>query len=167
VHETWSKGKLRFMAADSAAATYRWLAGLMVVLAVSGWGLFFVHSTTTAAQSDAQRIEFAQLKQERTKLEAEVQARKQGNEDLAALEAKLAAARDEVTRVTQAAEQARARLAQAQAAASASQSELTALGQKLADARAKEESASERTASVEPRKKASGRRHYTRRKKRR
>ena len=155
------------MAADSAAATYRWLASLMVVLAVSGWGLFFVHSTTTAAQSDAQRIEFAQLKQERTKLEAEVQARKQGNEDLAALETKLAATRDEVARMTQAAEQARARLAQAQAAATASQTELASLGQKLADARAKEETASERTASVEPRKKAPTRRHYSRRKKRR
>jgi multidrug resistance efflux pump len=154
------------MAADSAAVTYRWLAGLMVVLAVSGWGLFFVHSTTTAAQSDAQRIEFAQLKQERAKLEAEVQARKQGNEDLAALEAKLAATRDEVTRVTQSAEQARARLAQAQAAAAASQNELTAIGQKLADARAKEESAVERTASVETGKKAPAKR-YTRRKKRR
>jgi peptidoglycan hydrolase CwlO-like protein len=155
------------MAADSAAVTYRWLAGLMVVLAVSGWGLFFVHSTTTAAQSDAQRIEFAQLKQERAKLEAEVQARKQGNEDLAALEAKLGAMRDEVTRLTQSAEQARARQAQAQAAASASQSELTALSQKVADARAKEETAVERTASVETSRKPAPRKRYTRRKKRR
>jgi Skp family chaperone for outer membrane proteins len=155
------------MAADSTAVTYRWLAGLMVVLAVSGWALFFVHSTTTAAQSDAQRIEFAQLKQERTKLEAEVQARKQGNEDLAALEAKLAAMRDEVTRLTQSAEQARARQAQAQAAASASQNELTALTQKLADARAKEEAAVERTASVETGRKSAPRKRYTRRKKRR
>lgn len=155
------------MAADSAAVTYRWLAGLMVVLAVSGWGLFFVHSTTTAAQSDAQRIEFAQLKQERAKLEAEVQARKQGNEDLAALEAKLAATRDEVTRATQAAEQARVRLAQAQAAAAASQNELNSIGQKLADARSKEEAAVERTASVESGRKSAPRKRYTRRKKRR
>jgi chromosome segregation ATPase len=137
------------------------------VLAVSGWALFFVHSTTTAAQSDAQRIEFAQLKQERAKLEAEVQARKQGNEDLAALEAKLAVTRDEVTRATQAAEQARARLAQAQAAAAASQNELNSIGQKLADVRSKEEAAVERTASVEGGRKSAPRKRYTRRKRRR
>ena len=155
------------MAADSAAVTYRWLASLMVVLAVSGWGLFFVHSTTTAAHSDAQRIESAVLKQERAKLEAEVQARKQGNEDLAALEAKLAAVRDEVARLTQAAEQARTRQAQAQAAASAAQTELAAVDQRLAQARAREDAAAERTASVEAAKKPAKRKKYAKRKKRR
>ena len=140
------------MTAHASSVTYRWVALLMVVVAVLGWGLFFMMSTSAASVEDAQRLQIARLAEERNRLEAEIREQRSRAAQLADLEAKLAAARDNLTRTTEAIETARTRYDETRAALASTQAALNAQRTELASAEAAAEArtqVAERTGTIE------------------
>jgi septal ring factor EnvC (AmiA/AmiB activator) len=140
------------MTAHASSVTYRWVALLMAVVAVLGWGLFFMISTSAASVEDAQRIQIARLAEERDRLEAEIREQRSRATQLADLEAKLATARDNLARTTEAIETARTRYDEARAALASTQSALSAQRVELASAEAASDAQSrvaERTGTIE------------------
>jgi chromosome segregation ATPase len=157
------------MTAHMSSATYRWVAILMAVVAVLGWGLFFMISTSSASMEDAQRVQIGRLTEERDRLDAELKDQKQRTAELAEIEAKLKAAKDSLARTVEATETARGRYEETRSALASTQNALTARRTELASAESAEEQqsqVSERTGTIrksQPRRnKRSFRRHRRR-----
>ncbi len=146
------------MPSDTASAVYRWVAGLVAVAAVAGWGSFFFLSASSASVQEAHAQTVQQLQQERSRLGEELGERRAKAAEIADLEAKLAAVRSDLARVTQTHEQAKAALASVQSELAAGRAELASRREELAAVtrdltQVREElTAAEQTASV----KASG-----------
>ena len=157
------------MTAHMSSATYRWVAILMAVVAVLGWGLFFMISTSSASMEDAQRVQISRLTEERDRLDAELKDQRQRTAELAEIEARLKAAKDSLARTTEATDAARTRYEEARSALASTQNALTARRTELASAESAAEEqqsqVSERTGAIrksQPRRKRSFRRHRRR-----
>jgi chromosome segregation ATPase len=164
------------MSGNAASATYRWVAVLMTVVAVLGWGVFFVMSTSAGSVQDAQRHEIVRLRQERDRLDVALEQQRTSAAEIAELQARLATMRDDLARTKEAHETAKNALAAQQAALAATrtelsskqtqigaaQTELAAFEERLVQAR---EKVAEQTATVRPRKgKRTGKASFRKRK---
>lgn len=149
------------MTAHMSSATYRWLAILMAVVAVLGWGLYFMISTSSASMEDAQRVQISRLTEERDRLDAELKDQRQRTAELTEIEARLKAAKDSLARTSEATEAARTRYEEARSALASTQNALTARRTELASAESADEQqsqVSERTGTIrksQPRRKRS------------
>jgi septal ring factor EnvC (AmiA/AmiB activator) len=122
------------MNVSATGVTYRWVALLMAVVAVLGWGLFFMISTSTASVEDAQRSQITRLSEERDRLESEVKEQRARAGELAELEIKLATARDSLARTTEAIDKARTRHEEMRTALASAQTALASQRAQLASA---------------------------------
>ena len=156
------------MTAYTSSVTYRWLSVLMALVAVLGWGLFFMITSSSASVEDAQRIQISRLTEERDRLDAELKEQRARTASLAEIEAKLNAARDNLARTTDAIEAARGRHEEMRAALASTQSTLASRRAELASAETAaaetEAQMSERTGTV---RKSQRRKRYSRRSRRR
>ena len=156
------------MTAHTSSVTYRWVALAMVVVAVLGWGLFFLNSTSAASVEDAQRFQISRLQEERDRLEAELNEQRLRTAELAEIEAKLGAAKDSLARTIAAAEGARTRYEEARTALASTQAALAAQRTQLASAEnlaADQTQVADRTGTIErarPRRKRWSRRYRRR-----
>ena len=156
------------MTAYASSVTYRWVAVLMAVVAVLGWGLFFMISTSSASVEDAQRVQISRLVEERDRLDAELKEQRIRTAELAEVEAKLTAAKDNLARTSEAIETARTRHEEARAALASTQTALTSRRAELASAENLSETqsqVSERTGAI--RKSQPRRKRWSRRSRRR
>lgn len=157
------------MSAYTSSATYRWVAVLMAVVAVLGWGLFFMITSSSASVEDAQRIQISRLTEERDRLDAELKEQRARTAALAEIEAKLNTAKDNLARTTEAIEAARTRHEDMRAALASTQSALANRRAELASAEtaadAEPPQISERTGTV--RKSQRRGKRYSRRSRRR
>jgi septal ring factor EnvC (AmiA/AmiB activator) len=127
-------GKGELMTAYTSSVTYRWVAVLMAVVAVLGWGLFFMISTSSASMEDVQRVQINRLTEERDRLDAELKEQRTRTAELSEVEAKLASAKDSLARMTEAIETARTRHEEARAALASTQTALASRRAELASA---------------------------------
>ena len=163
-------GKGDRMTAYTSSVTYRWVAVLMAVVAILGWGLFFMTSTSSASVEDAQRVQISRLTEERDRLDAELKEQRTRTAELAEIETKLGAAKDSLARTTEAIEAARTRHEEARAALASTQTALVSRRAELASAENEnlsetQSQVSERTGAVrksQPRRKRWSRRHRRR-----
>lgn len=157
------------MTAYTSSVTYRWLSVLMALVAVLGWGLFFMITSSSASVEDAQRMQISRLTEERDRLDAELKEQRARTASLAEIEAKLATAKDNLARTTEAIEAARSRHEEMRAALASTQSTLVSRRAELASAEMAaaetEAQMSERTGTV--RKSQRPRKRYARRSRRR
>ena len=122
------------MTAHTSSVTYRWLSVLMALVAVLGWGLFFMITSSSASVEDAQRIQISRLTEERDRLDAELREQRARTAALAEVEAKLNTAKDNLARTTEAIEAARSRHEEMRAALASTQSTLASRRAELASA---------------------------------
>src|SRR5690242_1339123 len=127
-------GQGGLMIAYTTGVTYRWVAVLMAVVAVLGWGLFFMASTSSASVEDAQRVQISRLVDERDRLDAELKETRARSAELAEIEAKLGAAKNSLARTTEAIEAARARHEEMKTALVSTQTALASRRAELASA---------------------------------
>jgi predicted nucleic acid-binding Zn-ribbon protein len=131
------------MAVDLKAELTRPLALILAVLAVLGWSLFVLTSWSSAATQKAQRVRIADLTEKRDTAVAELARQVQASGALADLQAKVAGAQQDLSRVSQTRADVQADLAAAQKGLSNARRELSeadrtlqSQNQKLADAQA-------------------------------
>ena len=128
------------MAVDLKSELARPLALILTALAVLGWVLFALSSWSAASVQKTQRLQIIELGEKADKLGAELAKQSQAIGSLADLQAKVAATRDDLTRVSQTRNDLQTELANTQRNLSATRRDLSdadrnlqAQSQKLAD----------------------------------
>jgi hypothetical protein len=141
------------MAVDIKSELTRPLALILAALALLGWVLFVLSSWSAASVQKTQRLQIVQLSEKTEKLSADLNQQRETNAALADVQAKLAAAREDLTRVSQTRNDIQADLVTAQRTLSATRRDLTdadrnlqAWNQKLTDMK----SSTDETADVQP-----------------
>src|ERR1700712_2950062 len=89
------------MAVDIKSELTRPLALILAALAVLGWVLFVLSSWSAASVQKTQRLQIVQLGEKAEKLNADLAQQREAAGALADVQAKVAAAREELTRVGQ------------------------------------------------------------------
>ena len=91
----------RLMAADIKAELLRPLALILAVFAALGWVLFVLSSWSAASTQKTQRLRIVDLTERNEKVSADLAKQVDASASLADLQSKVAAAREDLTRVSQ------------------------------------------------------------------
>jgi biopolymer transport protein ExbB/TolQ len=141
------------MAVDIKSELTRPLALILAALAMLGWVLFVLSSWSAASVQKTQRLQIVQLTEKTDKLSRDLNQQRETTAALGDVQAKLSAARDDLTRVGQTRNDIQADLITAQRTLAATRRDLTeadrnlqSSNQKLSDIK----STTEETADVQP-----------------
>jgi biopolymer transport protein ExbB/TolQ len=141
------------MAVDIKSELTRPLALILAALAMLGWVLFVLSSWSAASVQKTQRLQILQLGEKTEKLSQDLNQQREATAALGDIQAKLAAARDELTRVGQTRNDIQADLITAQRTLASTRRDLTeadrnlqSSNQKLSDAK----SSTDETADTQP-----------------
>jgi chromosome segregation ATPase len=146
------------MAVDIKSELTRPLALILAALAMLGWVLFVLSSWSAASVQKTQRLQIVQLSEKTDKLSQDLNQQREATAALGDIQAKLATAREELTRVGQTRNDIQADLITAQRTLTATRRDLTeadrnlqSSNQKISDLKATAEESVDVQPAVAPR----------------
>jgi chromosome segregation ATPase len=154
------------MAVDIKSELTRPLALILAALAVLGWVLFVLSSWSSASVQKTQRNQILQLNEKSEKLSADLAQQREAAGALADLQAKVAATREDLTRVSQTRNDIQTELTNAQRSLTATRRDLSEADrnlqtstQKISEMQSSAEEAVDAAAAATPKPSRGGRRY--------